>query len=382
MSAWGGGSPPPSNPDSNNPPSPPKEPTVQLSSVSLHDLQSSQELSNLKAFQTNNLQSSWLQNSDVKVELEGAWGSVWTSWDNKYQSLSNSNPNWVFNNASNTYEGLSGGFHILEVKVYAEEDGLGEVLLNESVVYNIKLDDLGGNPKPPEPPTNPEEPTDPTIPPRPPNNPNEPDLPSKIKIALVGDSTMATYSSSSSKQGWGYALPSHVEKSNTKVENHASGGKSTKSFYGARWDKVKKSGAHVVFIQFGHNDSASKNSDTKADIPTYKSFLRKYADESRSKNMIPIFVTPLRRIKFKNGKSTSSLTGYSNAMKDVAKEKNVRLLDLHDISGDQYTRWGEKKTRSYFSDSTHTKASGAHEIAKIIAREAPKVMPELSRHFK
>jgi lysophospholipase L1-like esterase len=212
---------------------------------------------------------------------------------------------------------------------------------------------------------------------------NNPKLPKSIKIGLVGDSTVATYSSGD-KQGWGAKLSSYVNTSRTKVENRARGGASTKSFVKLQnWNDTLASKSRYIFVQFGHNDQ-SGDSGVSSNPKTYGSNLRNMISSIRGKGMIPILVTPLRRVRFSGGKSYSNLKEYVSEMKSVASSLSVPLVDLDKLSGDQYNSWGESKTRSYFvkGDGTHTNNNGASVMAGLVAKEVQRVFPEISYYFK
>jgi len=56
-----------------------------------------------------------------------------------------------------------------------------------------------------------------------------------------------------------------------------------------------------LFIQFGHNDAdISKPERYSAPYTTYKEYLRKYVDGARQKGAIPVLITPVARLNYKN----------------------------------------------------------------------------------
>jgi lysophospholipase L1-like esterase len=194
------------------------------------------------------------------------------------------------------------------------------------------------------------------------------------KAALIGDSTVATYSSGS-KQGWGRYLASHV--SGLSVSNFARGGRSSKTFYQeSDWDRALASKAKYLFIQFGHNDSNKgdpKYTDPKS---SFKTYLTRFITESRKKGMSPILVTPVRRARFEGSNPTTELSAYASAMRDVASREKVPLIDLYSISGSHYKKMGKSKTLQYFvkTDTTHFNESGARLVASWVAAEAARVV--------
>jgi lysophospholipase L1-like esterase len=195
------------------------------------------------------------------------------------------------------------------------------------------------------------------------------------RIALVGDSTVATYKSGE-KQGWGSQLGGYLDSQKATVSNFAKGGESSKSFYKlSNWKNTLNSGAKYLFIQFGHNDD---------NLDDYKPWLRKMVEESRKKGMTPILVTPVRRVRFSNGKSENNLAEHAKRMKEVATELSVPVVDLNSSSGAQYNKWGESKTLSYFvkGDRTHTNKEGAKVIAGLVSEEVQRKVPSIASLFK
>jgi len=77
-------------------------------------------------------------------------------------------------------------------------------------------------------------------------------------------------------------------------------GRSTKSFIAEKsLEECIRGfkGGDYVFIQFGHNDEVK----TKATYTTeneFKSNLKKYVSDTRSKKAMPVLITPVARRKF------------------------------------------------------------------------------------
>jgi lysophospholipase L1-like esterase len=158
------------------------------------------------------------------------------------------------------------------------------------------------------------------------------------RIFLIGDSTVCNYPEDEYPfTGWGQLFSHFFESGAVTVNNRAIGGRSTKKFYvEGRWAEVVKelSSGDFVFIQFGHNDRDYTKEDRYADTNTYKSYLRLYTNESRAKGAIPVFVTPMNMNTW-NGSTVRRVftefnrgADYCGAMKNVAKEQNVPVIDL------------------------------------------------------
>src|SRR5215472_16917386 len=145
-----------------------------------------------------------------------------------------------------------------------------------------------------------------------------------VRIELVGDSTQTD------NAGYGRGFCANLTAAVDCV-NMAKGGASTKTFRQiGLWDKAIASRPDYMLIQFGHNDEVSEtHNDRQVPIDVYRQNLRTFIAEARAAGVKPILVTPLTRRYFgKDGKIHSDLTAYCDAMKEVAAEQHVPLIDL------------------------------------------------------
>jgi lysophospholipase L1-like esterase len=207
----------------------------------------------------------------------------------------------------------------------------------------------------------------------------------KIRIALVGDSTMQPSS------GWGPGFASRLT-GDIECLNFARGGRSSKSFINeGHWKEALDSKPDYILVQFGHNDQPGKGPERETDPKTtYRQYMSQYVDESRAIGAKPILITSIERRKWKDGKIVPSLTDYADAVKALAKEKDVPLLDMNARTIELYEKLGEKgceelepidpKTKGL--DATHLNAKGAEVIGKIVADELKKAIPELGQNIK
>ena len=150
------------------------------------------------------------------------------------------------------------------------------------------------------------------------------------KIVLVGDSTTQVNS------GWGGSFCATRVTSFAACIDLGRGGRSTKSYRAeGSWDVAlaeMRTPGYVrtyVLIQFGHNDQPGKpgrSTDLASEFPAN---LRRYVAEARAAGAIPILVTPLTRRYFKDGQITRDLDPWADAVRKVAKELNVPLVDLN-----------------------------------------------------
>jgi lysophospholipase L1-like esterase len=208
----------------------------------------------------------------------------------------------------------------------------------------------------------------------------------KVRIALAGDSTMQPTS------GWGPGFAAQLT-GDIECLNFARGGRSSKSFINeGHWKETLDSKPDYILIQFGHNDQPGKGPERETDPKTtYPEFMARYVDDARAIGAKPILITSIERRKWKDVKIVPSLTEYADAVKKVAKEKNVPLIDMNARTIELYEKLGEKGCEALEPpdpknpgklDATHLNAKGAQVIGKVVAEELKKVAPELDRYIK
>ena len=207
--------------------------------------------------------------------------------------------------------------------------------------------------------------------------------PAKLIIAIIGDSTVCDYPPEHACRGWGQFIGEHF-KGGVRVANLAASGRSTKSFIAeGRWKRALAEKPDVVLIQFGHNDSHAKEKPEATDAATdFRDFLRRYVDESRAAHATPVFITPMYRRTFDaDGRLTDILQPYADAMKAVAAEKKVALIDLHTSSGELFRRLGKEhcpELANSPTDFTHFNEKGARAMADLVMKELPAAAPQLA----
>jgi lysophospholipase L1-like esterase len=183
-----------------------------------------------------------------------------------------------------------------------------------------------------------------------------------ITVYLAGDSTV-TDQPREPWNSWGQMLPRFF-KPGVAIANHAESGESLPSFLGARrLDKIlstMKAGDYL-FIQFGHNDQKDKR-PSAGPFTTYKTNLLRFVSEARKRGAIPVLVTPMER---KAGVTKDTLGDFPAAVREVANEQNVPLIDIHAMSKTLYAALG-KNLGQAFQDGTHHNNYGSYELAKCI----------------
>lgn len=191
--------------------------------------------------------------------------------------------------------------------------------------------------------------------------------PAAPTIFLAGDSTM-TDRDGGGDVSWGQLLPRFF-KPGVAVANHAQSGETLKSFANAlRLDKIlsqMKKGDYL-FLQFTHNDSKAGWPQTYVEPETtYKAYLKVYIAEARLRGATPVLVTAMDRGARGTGLPTHGHGGYPQAMREVADEEHVALIDLYSMSDTFYQSAGPDAP-AILADGTHSTAYGGYEFTKSI----------------
>lgn len=201
-------------------------------------------------------------------------------------------------------------------------------------------------------------------------------------IYLTGDSTVvdAQYEPWAS---WGQMLPYFFVPNEVVIANYAESGETLKAFEDRHridkiWNKIKS--GDYLFIQFGHNDQKAGNS-TKSG---YRKRLKEWILKARELGATPVLVTSMnRRVFDENNKIVNTLDDFPDAMREIAKEENVDLIDLNALSKTLFEAMGPEKAKKAFvhypansypnqptalADDTHFNTYGAYELAKCVVK--------------
>ena len=221
----------------------------------------------------------------------------------------------------------------------------------------------------------------------------------KIRVVLAGDSTVTD------NAGWGAGFAKCLTD-DVICTNLSRGGRSSGSFIEeGRWQKALDLKPDYVLVQFGHNDQPGHGSKRETDPKTtYKANMERYVDEGRAAGIQVILVTSLSRREWgADGKIHSSLAPYAEAVRQIASEKHVPLIDLQARSIELYDKLGKaeilklspKKNADPNSknsdtasavnegyDGTHLNAKGSEVIGRIVADEMIKAVPALAPYVK
>ncbi len=192
-------------------------------------------------------------------------------------------------------------------------------------------------------------------------------------VFLAGDSTV-TDQPREPTASWGQMLPRFF-KPDVAVANHAESGETLKSFLTElRLAKILSEirPGDYLFIQFAHNDEKRSWPQTYVGASTtYAAYLRVYIAEARLRGATPVLVTPMQRREWgPDGRIRNSHGDYPAAMRAVAREEHVPLIDLERMSVAFYEALGPKEAPVAFNahgrDLTHQSDYGAYELAKCV----------------
>ncbi|MDI3319239.1 rhamnogalacturonan acetylesterase [Pinibacter soli] len=185
---------------------------------------------------------------------------------------------------------------------------------------------------------------------------------------------------------WGQMLPMFLQPGKAAVANYAESGETMLAFKRELrlekiWSMAKK--GDYLFMEFAHNDQKPGGNHLDP-FTTYTQTIKEWISECRSRGVNPVLVTSMNRRRFDStGKIINTLGDYPDAMRKVAKEENVPLLDLNAMSKTLFESWGEEYSKKAFvhypantfpgqstelKDDTHFNTYGAYELCKCIVK--------------
>ncbi|MFI5380432.1 MAG: rhamnogalacturonan acetylesterase [Tepidisphaerales bacterium] len=209
----------------------------------------------------------------------------------------------------------------------------------------------------------------------------------KPTLFIVGDSTVKN--GTRGQQGWGDPIARFFDKARINVENHAIGGRSSRTFQtDGRWDRIldKAKPGDFVLIQMGHNDAGKINDDSRARgslpglgeetqeidnlitkkhevVRTYGWYMRKYITDARAKGMTPIVCSPIPHVPRKKVEAGEMEDNrYVRWSEELARNQTAAFIHLNKITMGHYAGMTPEEVKAkYFTeaDNTHTSPAGA-----------------------
>jgi lysophospholipase L1-like esterase len=213
-------------------------------------------------------------------------------------------------------------------------------------------------------------------------------------LFIVGDSTV--HNPGRGERGWGDVIGAYFDTNRIRVENHALGGRSSRTFITqGYWDWVIEAAkpGDFVLIQLGHNDGGPLDDTNRArgtlrglgeetkeiynpitqkneTVHTYGWYLRKYVADARARGMTPILCTPVPHCPkdpVKAGDVENS--DYVRLSAAVAQNENAPLIHLNQIALSHYAGLSPQQIKEqYFTpaDNTHSSPAGAELNAQSV----------------
>lgn len=222
-------------------------------------------------------------------------------------------------------------------------------------------------------------------------------FPPRPTLYLIGDSTVKNSSDKGEggMWGWGHFIGNHLDTTRLTVENHAIGGRSSRTFLAeGRWDRIMATlkPGDFVMMQFGHNDAGAINDTIRARgtirgigeeteaidnlltkkhevVHSYGWYIRKYVTDTQAKGAIPIVLSLVPRNGWKAGKIVRATDSYGTWAADVAKKEGAYFIDLNEQVAAKYDALRDSitlQTTYFVSDHTHTNAAGARLNAATV----------------
>lgn len=222
--------------------------------------------------------------------------------------------------------------------------------------------------------------------------------PDAVTLFLAGDSTV-TDQKIEPWCAWGQMLPAFFAPS-LAVANHAESGRTLDSFRDdRRWRKILDilRPGDFVMMQFGHNDM-KQTGEGKGPFLNFRDNLHAFVAETRAVGAIPVLVTPMHRRRFdEDGHIVDTFGDYPEAVRQVAAELAVPLLDLHRDSRQLFEALGPEGSRQAFvhypantfpgqaaalKDDSHFSPYGAYQLARCLVEQIRAHAPALAAHLR
>src|SRR5579872_385786 len=216
-------------------------------------------------------------------------------------------------------------------------------------------------------------------------------------VYLAGDSTVVDQDKEP-WAAWGQMLPEFFND-RVAIANEAESGETIASFESERrFDKIFSTirRGDYLLMQFAHNDQ--KPGRGFVSIPEYKDLLRRYIAKARAVGANPMLVTSMNRRDFSaDGKIVPTLGDYPQAMREIARDEGVPLIELNAMSKTLFEAMGPEGTLKAFvhyaantfpgqtealADNTHFNAYGALELAKCVVQAIRDQHLPLARYLR
>ena len=205
-----------------------------------------------------------------------------------------------------------------------------------------------------------------------------------MTIHICGDSTAQSYTEDKAPiTGWGQVIGEYLP--GIEINNRAMAGRSTKSFLAEeRLEAIKPllRKGDLLLIQFAHNDWNEKPERHTEPYTTYTENLNVFIDAALERGAVPVLLTPIPMRCWEEGQLKDMHGEYPVAMRQLALQRGVALLDVYEHGLRALTDMGEAATEPLYmnfdaglypaypdgsKDNAHTQRAGAELYASIVA---------------
>jgi rhamnogalacturonyl hydrolase YesR/lysophospholipase L1-like esterase len=208
----------------------------------------------------------------------------------------------------------------------------------------------------------------------------------KPVLFMIGDSTMKNGQGKGDNEqwGWGSFFGKFFDPESISVENHALGGRSSRTFITqGLWNKVLAGiqEGDYLFVQFGHNDGGPFNTGrARASIKgigeesqiyilerngepeevfSFGHYLRMYVRQAKAKKAQVVLFSLTPGNSWEGDRMIRSDRTYAKWTKEIAEEEDVPFIDMNEIASQLYEKIGKDQVQPYFIDRVHTSFDGA-----------------------
>lgn len=217
------------------------------------------------------------------------------------------------------------------------------------------------------------------------------------RLFLIGGSTAASFPPERPVVGWGQILPDYFVVPGL-VQNRAKSGRSSKSFIDqGHWDAVRaelRAGDYLLAC-FGTNDAANDPARRTEPRGDFCANLERFIRETRAKGALPLLATSVVRRQWDDqGNFVEPPSEWIVVTREVAAAQRVPLLELRRRTVELAQRLGPEGSKALHlylppgqfasypkgaADDTHYNATGAREVALLVADEIARLDLPLAR---
>lgn len=207
-------------------------------------------------------------------------------------------------------------------------------------------------------------------------------------LVMLGDGTMADAGVESAVRGWGQLFPAYLP--DMEVVNMAQAGMSVRKVTaepGVLDSLLMPFGKKdILLIQFGQNDLHETIYMQYSPVDAFIQRLSVVITAAEEKKMRVILCTPLAEPFYMDGKLIDRLGAYPQAIRRLAAQKQLPLVDMEAVTRAWLTEIGEEGAMRYYVDlDIHHSPKGEYllneEGAKAVSKMAEEQLKGLNLKY-